>query len=137
MALLYAPNLETEECVAWLVTQLEPQTYRALSLNVDTPQEYAAPKAASMDESIPPVYEGYTFTRAEQDPALVAKDTAPRKEDVRVVTASSVDAQTVERIRAQTDVLLQDLNAQLDQDDPLVDVIEHPNDAWSLSLIHI
>ena len=135
MALLYAPNLETEECVAWLVTQLEPQTYRALSFNVDTPQEYAAPKAASMDESIPPVYEGYTFTRAEQDPALVAKDTAPKKEDVRVVTASSVDAQTVERIRAQTDTLLQDLNAQLDQDDPLVDVIEHPNDAWSTARI--
>ena len=135
MALLYAPNLETEECVAWLVAQLEPQTYRALSFNVDTPQEYAAPKAASMDESIPPVYEGYTFTRAEQDPALVAKDTAPKKEDVRVVTASSVDAQTVERIRAQTDTLLQDLNAQLDQDDPLVDVIEHPNDAWSTARI--
>ena len=139
LALTYAPNLDIEECVAWLVAQLDVRTYRALSLNVDAPQEYVAPKAASMDDSIPPMYDGYAFTRAEQSEIGSFADDAEKKKKKndasKLVSAASLDAETQDAIRRGTETVVTSLNALLDTDDALLDVIEHPIEAWCTARI--
>ena len=137
LALMHAPSLEVEECVAWLVTQLHRHHYHALALNSDTPASVPLDKPALLDDTRPPPHPALEFTR-ELYGILRTQRSSPEHREEPATSVESVRPETVAELRCAADTLTAELRALLDSDAPHVDAVEHPIEAWCTArMIHV
>ncbi|KAL4400189.1 RNA helicase [Malassezia pachydermatis] len=140
VALQYAPNLDVEECVAWLLTQLDAEEYRKLSFHVDTPQDHVISRAAAMDTSVPPPSSWYDFTRVEREGFAAHTSQGDKEETSKAKVDDTIDTDRVSEaqvtaLTTKARALITELHALLDEDSPCLDIVEYPNEAWSTARI--
>lgn len=129
LAIEHAPNLELEECVAWLLAWLDSNEYRKLHIHLEALQEAQASKAASLDPTIPPSHPAYTFQRVER-PMPVATEPSTSTEAQTEVRLQDVDAEQLDHLRSSAQALVRESQCLLDSEEPCVDTVEHPIEAW-------
>ncbi|WFD29457.1 RNA helicase [Malassezia sp. CBS 17886] len=131
-ALVHAPSLDVEECVAWLFTQLSERDARQYRMNLAAPNAGTDDEPAARlatEETRPPMHRAYAFERVAGAEALAPTAGAPEPEQPRAAL-SSITPATREAVCASLEALATELRALLDSDTPWVDAIEHPVDAW-------
>lgn len=141
LALEFAPSLELEACIAWLLLAVPPEELRTLPLRVSpsaivAPEPVEATERDASDESWPPEHSAYSHSRRPLHAVVREERASGAQADAAPETPlDAVSPEAIDSLRASGERLLGSLDALLDSDSPLVDAIEHPVDAWCTARI--
>lgn len=130
LALERAPNLELEECVAWLLTVLDYDEYRTLTWHVESPQDAGLARASALDPTVPPAMDMYEHSRTDK-----AAAPPPPPKEAETTSQAELDAATLAALKERAQRLLEHHTALLDSDAAELDVIEHPTEAWATARV--
>lgn len=140
MAIEYAPNLDVDESVAYLLLHLPDEAIAKLSLSTLEASEsqkghgIELDYASAWDETHPPRHPAYEFERT--DPAL-ARPQAEEKPSTAVTQLETLAPGTAEQVWADTQAAISELETLLHADSAWTDVVEHAVDAYCTARIAV
>lgn len=139
IALEYAPNLDAEECIAFLLFHLPDDEVRKLSLSTLEPAKAEAKEAlelsyaSAIDETHPPKHAAYEFSRTNK--GSMRPLNVPEAPKERATTLDELPRGLPLEVWKGTEDAVADIQKLLDPDSPWTDLVEHPIDAYCTARI--